>query len=139
VNCRADIEKIAEIRYKEAWFLLENKMWNGAYYLAGYSIELLLKSKICKTLGVDNFYEIGIVRNEIARVFKTHRLTDLILLSGLEEEYILSKENFQIKDHWLIVLKWSENSRYEMDKTDDEVIEFLTAINQVMLWIKEKA
>jgi HEPN domain-containing protein len=138
VNCRADIERIAEKRYQEACCLLENKIWDGAYYLAGYSIELLLKSKICKTLGVDNFYELGIVRNEIARVFKTHRLTDLILLSGLQEEYELSKNDSQWKNYWWYVLEWSENSRYEIGKKDYEVINFLTAIKQIMLWIKEK-
>jgi hypothetical protein len=49
---------------------------------------------------------LGIVRNEIARVFKTHHLTDLILLSGLQEEYELSKNDSQWKNYWWYVLEW---------------------------------
>jgi hypothetical protein len=38
----------------------------------------------------------------------------------------------------VVCVGMAENSRYEICKKDYEVINFLTAIKQIMLWIKEK-
>ncbi len=51
-----EIEKLAWQRLEEAKILYENKMFDGAFYLAGYSVELMLKSKICNRMGIPNLF-----------------------------------------------------------------------------------
>ena len=45
---RRDLQQLSRIRLKEAKALLENGLWDGSYYLAGYSIECALKTCIAK-------------------------------------------------------------------------------------------
>lgn len=45
---RADFQRVAVMRIEEAQALLDAGKWDGAYYLAGYSIELALKACIIK-------------------------------------------------------------------------------------------
>ena len=73
-------QKNALIRATEAKVLFENDLYNGAYYLAGYSIELALKAYICDTkLSSGNFTK------KISDEMFTHNLTFLLNTSGLRE------------------------------------------------------
>ncbi len=45
------LQKLAEIRLKDAQALLGRKRWFGAYYLSGYAIECALKACLLKHLG----------------------------------------------------------------------------------------
>lgn len=45
---RSDFKKLAVLRLKEAKVLLDNKCYEGAYYLAGYAVECALKACIAK-------------------------------------------------------------------------------------------
>jgi HEPN domain-containing protein len=45
---RADFQQLADVRLKEAKALLDLGMWDGAYYLAGYAVEVALKACIIK-------------------------------------------------------------------------------------------
>jgi hypothetical protein len=136
MKCRKDIERIAEMRYKEAQCLLENKMWEGAYYLAGYSVELLLKARICKTLKIDNFFDFTLVqRKEFYKVFKSHDIYELALLSGMNENIILIEADPLLNIHWTLVIEWTEASRYSIEKGESEVIEFLNSLNEIKKWI----
>ena len=47
---RADFQQLADLRLKEAKALLDVGMWDGAYYLAGYAVEVALKARICRVL-----------------------------------------------------------------------------------------
>ena len=38
VTSRSDFEKLMVLRMKEAKFLLDQRDWDGAYYLAGYAV-----------------------------------------------------------------------------------------------------
>lgn len=116
-------------------------MWDGAYYLAGYSIELLLKARICKLLGIDNFFafDLPFVRKEFYRIFKNHNIQELIVLGGLHDELIVAKKNPSFKRHWSLVINWTEGSRYSLNKNETEVINFLKSIKRIGLWIKGKS
>jgi hypothetical protein len=46
VTSRSDFEKLMDLRLKEAKLLLDQKDWDGAYYLAGYVVEFALKIRI---------------------------------------------------------------------------------------------
>jgi len=50
MDCVANIEKLALSKFKEAECLFNNGHYDGAYYTAGYTIELLLKQKFVKIL-----------------------------------------------------------------------------------------
>src|SRR5882724_5210014 len=43
VTSRADFEKLMDLRMKEAKLLLDQKDWDGAYYLSGYAVEFATK------------------------------------------------------------------------------------------------
>lgn len=52
-----EIKDLAKQRLTEAEILLKNGMCDGAFYLAGYSVELTLKAKICERLGIPNLFD----------------------------------------------------------------------------------
>src|SRR5205085_9225611 len=57
---RADFQKLAEMRIKEAGILLAAGEVDGSYYLAGYGVEFALKACIIKMLqGSENWQEQG--------------------------------------------------------------------------------
>ena len=47
---RAEFQRLAEQRLVEAKVLLDEGHWDGAYYLAGYAVELALKACVIKML-----------------------------------------------------------------------------------------
>jgi hypothetical protein len=51
MQCQADIQVLAQAKLKEAECLFTNGFFDGAYYLGGYAVELLLKAMVCKSQG----------------------------------------------------------------------------------------
>jgi hypothetical protein len=96
MNSPEEIFEIADTRLMEAKVLLEKGLFSGAFYLAGYSVELYLKAKICQNFGVPNLFdkrvEIGNI-NEVRKALLTHNLSVLLTFSGLRTEYDLLDEN----------------------------------------------
>ena len=89
-----EIKSLAKQRLKEAEILYENGMFDGAFYLAGYSVELTLKAKICEKLGIPNLFdETNLDTNsikgigEIRKTLKTHNLFTLLIFSGLKVKF----------------------------------------------------
>jgi len=89
-----EIKSLAKQRLKEAEILYENGMFDGAFYLAGYSVELTLKAKICEKLGIPNLFdETNLDTNsikgigEIRKTLKTHNLFTLLIFSGLKIKF----------------------------------------------------
>ena len=76
-----EILNLADKRLHEAQCLLSNNCPEGAYYLAGYVVELTLKAHICKLLDMDDFYASTHVRR-MSGVYFTHDLNQLLTLSG---------------------------------------------------------
>jgi HEPN domain-containing protein len=73
MNSQADIEKLAEEKLKEANCLMNGNFYDGAFYMAGYSVELFLKAKICKTLNIPDFFLFKkIMKDEAYKPFKSH-------------------------------------------------------------------
>ena len=146
MKCRADIQSLAEERLKDAECLYKNNRFDAAYYLAGYSVELLLKAKICNTLGIDDFFDFNNpkktkleVKNigEVYKPYKVHDLLQLLIFSGFYTEFqkaIKLDRNF--KSHWSIVCEWNENSRYLSGTTGKDAENFITSIKEIMKWIQ---
>ena len=45
---RYDLQKLSRLRVREAKVLLDNKCYEGAYYLLGYAVECALKACIAR-------------------------------------------------------------------------------------------
>lgn len=136
MKCGSDIIKMADARFAEATCLLKNGFWDGAYYLAGYSVELLLKARVCKTLGIDDFFEFKKAKKELYKPYKVHDFQELIILSGIYPELIKAQSDIAFKANWSMVCEWGEECRYLTGKAEKEVNEFVTSINEITKWIK---
>ena len=51
------IKALAWERLEEAEILYQNGKFDGAFYLSGYSVELMLKAKICERFGIPNLFD----------------------------------------------------------------------------------
>jgi hypothetical protein len=77
---KAEFQELAEQRLVEARALLDQGRWDGAYYLAGYAVELALKACIIKALlATDAFPD-----KEFSRNCYTHVVEKLVGLAKLE-------------------------------------------------------
>lgn len=100
------LKKLAIERLKDADALLAAGRYDGAIYLVGYTVELALKSRICKTLHWPSFPRTS---GEFKgyQSFKTHDLDILLSLSGRWNA---------IKSKWLAdwstVVTWDPEARY---------------------------
>ena len=80
---RSDLRNIARARLRDAEVLLGNQRYDGAIYLSGYSVEIALKARICRTLGWSGFPETN-REFEGYQSLRTHKLDVLLHFSGAE-------------------------------------------------------
>ena len=144
-----EIWELGERRLAEAKALLQNDFCEGALYLAGYSIELFLKAKICELLRIPNLFDEAFSSNDIkARDFRkpfyTHDLAILLYYSGLSEKFLDEKaQNQAFAKNWeLLSETWNENCRYKIcgsfstRDTQRSIAAIEDASNGVKQWIK---
>lgn len=106
---RDDLRELAHIRLEDARVLLENKRYEGAYYLCGYVVECGLKACIAKRTKQYDFPD----KNLVGKVF-THNLERLVELAGLKPDLDQEiKKDRIFKFNWLVVKDWSEEIRYQ--------------------------
>jgi HEPN domain-containing protein len=127
---------LAETRLDEARRLLEHRLWSGAYYLAGYAVELALKASIAK-----QFRSEEIPAPKLTRSIFTHVPVELLVLAGLaDERRKLSDANPKFDENWQQVLNWKEDSRYELI-AEDRARRLVDAVgdpnNAVLQWIRQ--
>ncbi len=82
------------------------KEYDGATYLCGYAVELILKARICKNLNWKG-YPASNKEFERFQSFRVHDLETLLNLTGIQERI---RTNY-IK-HWSNVRGWSPADRY---------------------------
>jgi len=132
---RADFQNLARIRVKEAKALLDRRLYDGAYYVAGYAVECALKACIAKKT---KRYEFP--KKELVNQSYTHNLSQLLRIAGLEkdqEQRAVQDEEFGRK--WNLVKNWSEESRYESAgeaKARDLYLAIADRKNGVLQWLK---
>lgn len=144
MQAQSDIEALAYAKLQDAEILLANERFDSAYYLAGYAVELLLKARVCKTLGIPDFFDFdnpakAKLKNEsaITRPYKVHDFEQLIILSGIYAEYQREIEtNKLFRSQWSVVTEWNENSRYLTEINPDRVEKFITSVKAVLKWIQ---
>jgi HEPN domain-containing protein len=105
---RNDLRDLADLRLQEAKALINKRLYDGAYYLTGYAVELGLKSCIAKKTQRYDFPDKRIVIESYS-----HDLNSLVKVSGLQaalEAEMKRDGAFQV--NWAIVKDWNEGSRY---------------------------
>ena len=105
---RKELQALSRIRAREAKALLDAGLHDGAFYLAGYAVECALKACIAKKTQRHEFPD----KDRVNKSY-THSLVELIRLAGLRETHdARMKSDPAFRDNWLIVVSWSEDSRY---------------------------
>jgi len=146
-----EILKIADTRLKEAKSLLKDKHYSGAFYLAGYSVELYLKAKICQNFGIDDLFAKDCNTNikgisDVRKAVKIHNLTVLLAFSGLNPKYEKLKvdaKNDKIKrkilsNISLLMTDWNEEERYKSDASmrHQKIENMFNSLDDFLQWIK---
>jgi hypothetical protein len=136
IETRADFQELAVERLEEAKALLDLGKWAGAYYLAGYAVELALKACIIKTLmATDAFPD-----KEFSKNCYTHAIEKLVGLAKLDgARKVATDADPDLLDNWPTARDWSEEKRYHrIAKAEAEAL--YTAIadgaHGVLPWIK---
>lgn len=149
----AEIKALAYARLEEAEILCNAGKYDGAFYLAGYSAELMLKAKICEHFRIDNLFDKqactiqGI--SDLRKVVETHDINLLLVFSGLEEKFREAKvRNVKLRKSYRFFTAstgdktdWNEQVRYLPinSKTENEVKEFISLLRDeegLLKWIE---
>lgn len=145
-----EIKNFAMQRLEEARILFRNGMSDGAFYLAGYSVELMLKAKICERLEIPNLFDESHPNNktisrigELRKILKTHNLFILLIISGLKTKFDDEKATNKelAKANSLLFNAWDENARYKpcgymLDKDVEKLLNLLIGVKGILTWIK---
>jgi hypothetical protein len=129
------LQRLAEAKISDAQLLFENGRWGNAYYLAGYGIELALKSCAAK-----QFAEASLPDRALVNKLYSHKLADLVGAAGLSAELKAQQDaDSTFAAYWGIVAQWTSDARY--DSTDKSNAHYLlTAIGDrthgVLAWIR---
>lgn len=144
------IRSIAEQRLKEAKVLEENDLDEGAFYLAGYVVELELKARCCEKLEIPNLFDFDDRENsamsgisDIRKLLRTHNISMLLILCGLRKKFDERGAEDQTFFHAksLLLSKWNEDCRYKLnfcEPTDArKLISGLEGENGIIQWIRQ--
>lgn len=136
IQTRAEFQQLADDRLKEAKALLDLGKWDGAYYLAGYAVELALKACIIKMLmATDAFPD-----KEFSKNCYTHSFEKLVGLAKLEATRKSAMDaDPELDKNWKLMDEWSEEKRYHrIDQAEAEALynAIADAAHGVFPWIK---
>lgn len=133
---RTDLQRLTRIRLREARVLLNNRHYEGAYYLLGYAVECAFKARIARQTRRYDFPDLKFVRD-----IYTHDLNQLLRVSGLEPGHRReSIRNPVFELNWTIVKDWSEQSRYTVGVNRAKAADFRSAVvsrtNGILPWLQ---
>lgn len=156
-----EIKNLAYLRLSEAEILCEAQKYDGAFYLAGYSVELMLKAKICQHWDIDNLFSEDVALDgiskkligEVKKAIQIHDLNILFIYSGLVKKFQLAKDNNAklMKTYGYLMsistndnnqrIQWSETVRYLPigSQKAAEVTAFIQLLNDedgLLKWIE---
>ncbi len=134
---RRDLQALSELRLNEATALLDARLFAGAYYLLGYSVECAFKSCIAKLIREYDFPD----RKLLAESY-THDLQKLLNVSGLKTMLETeSGNNPDFENNWTVVKDWSEQARYELNVAEKKARDLFASATDpdhgVLPWLKK--
>jgi hypothetical protein len=122
---------MAVSRLEEAKVLSDAGYEEGTFYLAGYSIELALKARVCQHLDIPNLFYDSPLINDLK--VKTHDINTLLLLSGIRKKFEAERiKNVNLSRNWSLIIKtWKPECRYAYcgSKTKKEATNLIDAIS----------
>lgn len=131
--------KAAVHRRDDADALLKSQRWRGAMYLAGYSVECLLKAKLMQIYSCANLSDL---ENELQRrgllaqhaTIFTHQLEDLLTLAnGIGR----LRQNAPLWRLFNIVNRWIPAWRYNPDLAKrEDARDYLDAVDGICHWVE---
>jgi hypothetical protein len=133
---KTDLEELVEIRVQEAKALLDTKYFQGAYYLAGYSLECAIKACIAKQVR-----EFDFPNKELAQKSHQHKLNDLLGVAGLKQKLVEKEtEDLEFKLNWAVAKDWTVESRYESKIEESKARDLYQAVTNensgILAWLK---
>ncbi len=132
---RTDLQLLAMTRMEDAHALLKGNRFSGAYYLAGYAIELGLKACIAKTITAETIPPKAFING-----IYTHDLQQLVAHAGLKP--LLDKDlkkNPVLNGNWMQAFQWNEKSRYKnwAEKQARSMVDAIGSDSDgVLQWVK---
>lgn len=125
ISSSDDLRMLAEERLAEAQTLLAGKHFSGAYYLAGYAVELGLKAVLTKGLSTHAMPNLKDV--QAAHI---HDLRTLAERCGL-----LPEKEPSIRVAWAVVApNWSPEDRYRIHSAT-RASDIVEAAGEVLSWL----
>ena len=131
LTTRTEFRQLADLRLSEARTLLDNKLWDGVYYLAGYAVECAIKVVIIGRLHASDSYP----NRPTVEVFFKHDLTALLRLAELEND-LTASQDASTQDAWTVTKDSSEQARYQTNRDESKAVEFYGAAEKVVKWLK---
>ncbi|MBC7820838.1 MAG: hypothetical protein IAG10_28465 [Planctomycetaceae bacterium] len=135
----SELGRAGKHRMDDARGLIKAVRWRGAMYLAGYSVERLLKTKLMQMFDCRHLRELEeeLIRRKAmpsqATVF-THQLEVLLRLTKALDRLRQNEENWR---SFNIVNRWVPAWRYTADLANkDDATDFLEAVKTVSQWIE---
>lgn len=136
IETKAEFQVLAEERLVEAKALLDVEKWDGAYYLAGYAVELAIKACIIKMLMATDAFP----RKEFSKDCYTHIIETLVKQANLDDALKLARNaDPDFESRWATAKDWTEQKRYHrIDKAEAEALydAIADAEHGVLSWIK---
>ena len=117
--------------------LLAADCYHGAYYLAGYALECLLKACIAKQVREFDFPD-----KKLANDAYTHDLANLVVTAGLKQKLSQhEQQDLKFSANWMTAKGWSEEYRYELSINQQDALNLVNAIidneSGVLPWLKK--
>ena len=115
-------------RLDDAQFLLEGKRTTGAVYLAGYTVECMLKALLLANVSARR-------RNELLGEFRGSRAHNIEWLGALYRRHVRGVIPRNITRHLSRVASWSTDLRYASGLVKArEADEFMDSVVTVAAW-----
>ncbi len=131
--------KAAKHRLDDARSLFKEKRWRGSMYLAGYSIECMLKAKLmvkhrCQTLEeLEDELRSRDLLPERLTIF-THQLSLLLGLTGRDQTLRRDRKLWPV---FVLVNGWVPAWRYSRDLGNrDDADDYLAAVVTIVRWVE---
>jgi HEPN domain-containing protein len=111
------LQSLSEDRLEDAKALYKEGRYDGAFYISGYALELVLKKRISQTLGWSGYPN---TKKEFENLgsFKVHNIEMLLHLSGVE-----GRIKSQFWKEWSMVIAWDPEIRYSSKKQNAQDVE----------------